>query len=416
MNKVSWRPKVIEKYLEKYYRNIETRTTYRAYLKMFFEEIDMEPDDFLKLDLKTIEDKIWEFIRCIEDRPKKTQVSAISSIKMFLLRQDIEIKYRVWDDMKSRNQLKRAIVPLARKKTPTQHDLKRILSHSNLKGKTLFTLCASSGLRIDEALALNFNNIEMESRKITVTEEIAKQGIPRVTFCSLETQELLAEWFSERERLLQSNFRKSSFVRDKLKKKGYTQKKKIDYTDKKTGKKKGHWNVYKNGKLVSKEELLKMETRIFPFHYINAIKMWHRIIEKAGSPFNEKDTNPKLRVPKYHYNIHSLRRFFFTQLTSDRANEEFVNAMGGHSSNLDRSYKLFYEDERLHDEMKKEYDAHMKCLSIFEIPPDLTYINDSMKEKDSRIKKLENEMALFKLYFQGKQKKDESEKMKNKKN
>ena len=118
--------------------------------------------------------------------------------------------------------------------------------------------------------------------------------------------------------------------------------------------------------------------------------MWANLLEKAGAPYNKKDTNPKLQYPRYMYNIHSLRRFWLTQLMFERANKEYVDYMGGHWTNLDAVYK--YENTHMRAVLKEEYDQHMKCLLIFESQPDLSGIHEELKEKDREIRYMKQEM------------------------
>ena len=80
----------------------------------------------------------------------------------------------------------------------------------------------------------------------------------------------------------------------------------------------------------------------------------------------------------------------------------------GHEGYLSSAY-LRLDD----DELKKEYLKGMSYINIFEHKQDLSGLNESMKDKDSRIIQLENEMALLKLNLHGVLNKFEIEKMKN---
>jgi hypothetical protein len=186
--------------------------------------------------------------------------------------------------------------------------------------------------------------------------------------------------------MLDTRFKKSKYLREQLKKKGYNVYKK--YIGKSTINNKQYdnyrWIVEKDGKELSKKEIVALDNRIWPFDYVNAGRMWRTLLEKAGKPFNEIDTNPKLQFKKYLYNEHCLRRFWFTQLASDRANEEFVNFIGGHTSDLSKTYKDL-DSEIMRRAIKEEYDNHMGCLSIFESQLDLSEINDKLQEKDQQI-------------------------------
>ena len=394
MRKHNWHPKKVEDYLKKYYKNVESRKVARVYLKHFFTTMNEEPDKFLKKKPEEITETLWNYAEKIENRAAKTQGSMLSFIKKFIVRHKVKIDDVEWEDIRIRNNLKRTRA-ITKKKTPTPNDLKKILAYTTgIKSKCLFVLCASTGLRIVEALSLTFNDIDMEKRKIELIDETAKFDIPRITFFTPEAKELLELWVPEREKMLQTRLKKSKYLRDKLEKNGYEIIKELRSTGKMKDKEDYNfytWKIKKDGRELSKEEIINLDTRVFPFDYVNANKMWTSLLNKAGKPYDDTDPNPKLKFKKYLYNIHSLRRFWFTQLQSDRANNEFVNFMGGHMSELDSSYKDF-ESEVMQRNLKEEYDSHMSCLSIFEAVPDLSGVHSELEEKSRRINELEKKV------------------------
>lgn len=390
MKAKNWFPKKIEDYLEKYYGNVGTRDTCRAYLKSYFTALNEEPNKYLRKNPDEIKQDLWNYTKLIENKPKKTQSAMLSVIKKYLNRNDIPIKDREWEDIRIRNNLVRGNRPITKKETPTAYDLKKVLSYADIKAKSLFVFCATTGLRIDEALSLNFNDINLEKRKVELLGDIAKFDIPRYTFFTPEAKELIKLWLPEREKQLQVRYRKSKFLREKLKKEGY-EIKKVKFG---TSKKQDYfiYKIFKHGKELTKKEVINLDNRIWPFNYSNAQKMWTSLLEKAGEPYNIRDTNPKLQQEKYVYNVHCLRRFWFTQLSTSRANVEFVNFMGGHISELDSSYKK-YESEHMKQQLKKEYDEHMNYLYIFESQPDLTETNKQIQELMIDNQRLKEELS-----------------------
>lgn len=410
MRKHNWHPKIIEDYLEKYY-SIDSRDTARVYLKAFFTEMNETPDAFIKKKKKEIIKIIWEYAKHIEKRPPKTQNSMLSFIKKYLVRNRIMIDEVEWEDIRIRNNLKGAR-PITKKKTPTPQDLKKILSYTTgIKSKALFTFMATSGLRVDEALSITFNDIDLDKREVELIDETGKRNIHRLTFFTPESKELLELWIPERERMLQKRYKTSKYVRDQLENNGYKVKREDIYNHR-NGNPYYRWKIYKDGKELSKDEIINMDDRVFPFDYITAQRMWANLLEKAGSPYNEVDKNPKLKFKKYHYNVHSIRRFWFTQLTSDRANEEYINFLGGHKSLLNQSYKDYFS-QNMKKQMKQEYDSHLNCLSIFESQPDLTGVHKELKEKDTQIKELLERMKIQELQMDILKNSLELEKQKN---
>jgi len=390
LRKHNWHPEIIEEYLKKYYTNPGSRKTTLVYLKKFFKTIEMEPDDFLELSNKQMEDILFSYAEKIEKKPKKTQVGCLSAIKKFLERHEVDIKSNKWEDLRIRNNLKKSTYAITKKATPTQNDLRRILSYcTGVKSRALFMFLASTGLRIEESLLITFKNIDMEQRKVELVEE-GKSELPRYTFFTTEVKEQLELWIPERKRMLERRYKTSRYIREQFKKKGYEVKREDIFETHKKGKPLYRWKIYKDGRELSKGEIIEMEDRLFPFDYITAQRMWANILEKAGDPYNKKDNNPKLQHPRFIYNIHSLRRFWLTQLMFERANKEYVDYMGGHWTNLDAVYK--YENAQMRTVLKEEYNQHMKGLLIFETQPDLSDVHEELKEKDREIINMKQEM------------------------
>jgi integrase len=388
--------KMVEDYLVRHYKNINTRDTVRVYLKKFFEAIGKDPKQWLKQTQRSIKDDIFEYIKLIENEPNKTQITSLNILKKFLERNEKELKKIEWEEIRQRNNLVRNVRPTVKKATPTPVGLKKILSYaSGIKAKAYFVLLASSGIRRDEALKLTWDDIDLDERRIDLNEEVAKGGIPRFTFITEEAKELLELWKPEREKRLMTLHRKSTTFRKILESQGYDLKK---FETKSTATVQGkkyyvaRWKAFKDGKEVPKEELVKLDNRIFPYEAENFQKMWSRMLEKVGEPYNKKDLNPKLKMNKYLYNIHSLRRFWFTQLRAKGMNPEYYNYIGGHTSLLDRTYGDWLEDTIMQKKMREEFDSHNEGLCIFEAKPDLTDVHEKLAEKDKQIQDLKNMM------------------------
>lgn len=387
MKDQNWQSKMIDEYLMQYYSK-DSRKTAKVYLKHFFVTMNEDPKQFLKKSKKEIEELIKRYAPKIDKKPPKTQVLMLSFIRQFLVRHRKTIDAVVWENMRIRNQIKRGARSIIRKKTPTQSDLKKILSHATgLKSKAIFTLMASTGIRINEALKLTWKDIDMQNRQVTIYGEIAKGQYDRVTFFTPEAKEILELWKPERERLLQIIYKKSKYLRDKLEGMGYA----VIRTNKGTEEHPLYtWNIRKNGNDLTKDEIIQIDNRVFPYDYGNVLKLWVEMLEKAGEPYNEKDTNVKLKNDKYLYNLHSLRRFWFTQMSGDRANEEYENIMGGHESELNQNYKDFTQ-EPLRTKLQEEYEKHIEVLSIFETS------SKNVKELNIEVEEMKRQIAELRL-------------------
>lgn len=383
--------KTIEKYLNDWFKSDGSRKTVRWCLWEYFKILKEEPDGYFKRHNQTaLKGHLLRFVKDIDSRPPRTQTNLFSSVRKYFRLHDVKMPESYWEELKLRNKLKKARA-ITKKATPTIQELKKILSYANLKQKTLFMFCATTGLRIGEAVQITYDDINMDKRRVDVSEDIGKGEYERFSFFTPEVKDTLLEWEKERLRLLQGKHIKSLYVRKMLENQGYAIKMEKHHQEK------DKWRyvyvVYKNGKKLSKEELLKLDNRVFPFTDKNAEIMWINLLEKAGEPFNKRDSNPKFKKPRYLYNQHCLRRFWYTQLSSSRMNSEYRDFIGGHMSQLDSSYIRFLDNKIWKDKIKKEYDVHMGCLMIYETVPDLTEINknlDSLRQENKEIKK-ENE-------------------------
>lgn len=333
---------LVKSFLQRKTTAKSTSMTYTYALRKYFKTIEVKNiDEYFEIG-RNYTDDVWKFAMSLDNLAPKTQKVMITAVKGFLERNDVEIKSREWEDILSRNNLRKPR-PQYQKRTPTNSNLKIILSYGDIKSRALFLFVSSSGLRIGEALEITFSDIDMDKNHIRVKANLTKARVPRDTFFSDEAKDALERWFPERKRFLGKYYKKSVFVRDKLERDGYQFSKKHDM-----------WQILKDGTEVPKEKLIEMEPRLFPFEYHNAVKMWINMLEKAGHPFNQKDGQ------YYIYNIHSLRRFWFTQLESSGANRNHLDHMGAHESELNATYTHFEFDK-----LKQTYDNHMNALAVF---------------------------------------------------
>lgn len=368
---------VIEKTLNKITKKPGTKATYRSYLNLYFKILNIKNPDTYFNDNRDYTKDIWNVAEKIEDMPPKTQHTFISCVKRFLIRNDVEIKSREWEDIATRNELKTAYA-IVDDVIPRSSQLKRLLQLAEPKINTLVQFLATTGCRINEALQLTLHDIDMDKRMVTIKPEISKTNKKRYTFFTEETKQILEMWMIERKRFIMNSFTKSIYKRNNLKSKGYEIKKSGD-----------KWKISKDSKRLKKEDLVPLEERLFPFTSQNANLAWVNLLEKAGEPFNQKDMNPRLKHPRYRYHFHSLRKFWFHSFQNTDANKNHIDFMGGHQSLLDRTYTDFLNHP---EALKKTYDTFSSCLYIFESTPDLTDIHEQLSEKDKQIQDLKETM------------------------
>lgn len=83
----------------------------------------------------------------------------VSSVKRWLQNEDIEISNQ---KLKDKITMPR-VYAITRDRAPTTPELKRMLLHTDLRGKVLISMLASSGMRIGELLSLRVMDIDFRS-------------------------------------------------------------------------------------------------------------------------------------------------------------------------------------------------------------------------------------------------------------
>lgn len=259
---------------------------------------------------------------------------------------------------KDRKEIKRSVKkggPETREVLVSKDNIRKILMHSPLKLQALVLLISSSGLRINEALTLDLEDIELfdDYGKIYVRGEKSKNRFSRITFCSKEAVTSLKEWLSVREKYL-----------DGVERRLYSGEKKI---------------------AVPVDVRRK---RLFGYGDVHARDLLEAALEKGD--LNKKDS----RTRRSLIHFHSFRKFFDTTI-SDIVPPMYVSIMMGHQSALDKSYKIPDSD--------KIRDMYLKCepflrvndesaVEIAATKEEIRIANDTMR--DIRIENLEMKSKL----------------------
>ena len=329
----------IETFLETY-ASKNTIRTYKSQLKKFFKIIRKNPNKYIPVGIRKLEngDKvdledsiIKDLKTCgkqIRKSPKKSQVAYLAVVKKYLNYWYIDIPQREWDNIKSANNLKR-VRSESIKKTPTTQELKFILQSAGLKQKTFISMASSTGLRLHEVISIKLEDIDIKNRSAIV---LSKNGYYRIVFFIHETKELIDAWLKQREKYIAMKTEKSIYAKEN-----------------------------------------NNEDRLFPFSETTGRAIWNNLIEKAGKPFNKKNVINKKNTNKrgepegrYEYNFHCLRRFWLSQMHNTNINKKHYDAIAGHTSNLDNDYievRTHYEEKSV--ERKKSYDKYSSSLAIF---------------------------------------------------
>jgi len=281
-------------------------------------------------------------------KPPKTIRTALAAVKMFLLENDIEIPQKFWIKLRRRMKGTRA---QTQETIPTNHQLKEILQHGETKARALFLLLSSSGMRIQEALHLTTNDINMSTTPaiINIRGETTKTGNRRTTFMSQEAKEALKAWLKERDQYLNNAITKSKFKTKKPTK----------------------------------------DTRLFPFAYDNARVMWKRLLERAGY----YETDPTTRITKMR--IHTLRKYFRTRMSTAGIPEGIIEALLGHEEYITHIYRQFTDQD-----LAKFYQKGEEKLIVFETPMDSTALEKTMKDLKEENKHLQKDITRIQNYLE----------------
>ncbi len=277
--------------------------------------------------------------------PPKTASAYISGLKEWFIWNGIELSERIIKEV--RRKLPKGGIRTTEEPL-TKDKLRKILSNCDIKGKALFTLMASTGLRISEALSLEMDDLRLHSdpAEIIIRGEKSKTGEQRVVFLTAEAKKLLLDWLEVRDQFLQKSYERTETFR----KIGKTP---IDLSDK----------------------------RVFPFHQSTAEKIWKETLEKAGLLKIDKSTGRKTLT------IHSLRKFFRTQLVKAKIPQEVIDSLMGHNRlSLAQIYTKIPREEIIRLWRKAEVE-----LTIFG-SAEVDKLKEQLKERERELQLKEKEI------------------------
>jgi integrase len=308
-------------------------------VERYFTEHDVKNDD----DRQKIIDDFKKYTSWTANRytPKSCQYYH-AALKQFFEYHGLDIH------AKDRKEIKRRVKkggPETKEVLVSKEDIRKILMHSPLKLQALVLLIASSGLRINEAVTLELDDIELheDDGRIFVRSENTKNKFSRITFCGKECVICLKEWLSVREKYL-----------DGVEKRLYTGNKTI---------------------LVSSSV---RRNRVFGFGDVHARDMLIAALKKAGLYKVDNRTHRSM------IHFHSFRKFFATT-TNDVIPSMYVEIMMGHQSALDKSYKI-PNNEKLR-EMYLRGEPYLRIYD--ESAEEIVKTKEEIKETKDRIRDMQ---------------------------
>lgn len=136
---------------------------------------------------------VERFFASINQTPPLSQRNCLSTVRILLEENNIELPMVFW------RRLKRRITgnsPLTQDEIPTNVQLRQILMNMPISGRALFSTLASSGARIGEVMRLKDSDIDLDAApaKITIPAMLTKTKTARITFISKETKGFIMEY------------------------------------------------------------------------------------------------------------------------------------------------------------------------------------------------------------------------------
>ncbi len=289
----------LERFLE-FQRAPATRTTYRGGLKKFF--ATTYPD----LPLEEAVEQYFDEGRGDEDYERDVQGfindlnernlvagsirTHVAAVRAFLEDNRVILTGAFWRRMSRKMQGGKVTID----RIPTDEELVRILEHLPLRGRALFHLLATSGIRIGSALRLRIEDVHLNADHVQLMVRAPREKKRKsfIAFASEQTKELLEEWYRVRADYLASAVNRSrAYEKD------------------------------------------ADDDRVFPMHQRTATRLWRKALEDAD--LGERDPNTNW----YVLHPHTLRARVRTKMIDAGVPSEFAHILIGQRSYLDSYVK-----------------------------------------------------------------------------
>lgn len=230
-----------------------------------------------------------------------------SSIYNWFIMNDIEVSAKK-ERILNRRMPKGKILT---KDTPIRlEDIRLAMEHMSMPLRPLILCLMSSGMRIGEALGIRDEDIDWNTKPITIriTDEISKTNSERFVLISSEAGKSLTEWYKIREK----------------------------------------WVGEAQKKIKSLNLRKENDDRVFPMSQMSMGKTLSASLRRAGMYEVDGKTN------RSKITFHSFRKFFSSQMKNVMP-PEHVELLMGHVGYLSKSYRRYTEDEIRESYLNAEY-------------------------------------------------------------
>ncbi|RJS72968.1 MAG: site-specific integrase [Candidatus Syntrophoarchaeum sp. WYZ-LMO15] len=282
-------------------------------------------------------DDLIRFIAWMNGKPPATIKVKVAGALEWLRYNDVEFTQRELRALK--HKMPDAKGAWTEERDLDKETLKKILSHTDEKGRALILTLASSGLRVGEALQIKLDDLDLSTdpTQINVRGEYSKTGGRRTVFISKEAAEAIKEWLKVRE-----DYLKSAVNRNR--------------------------GLLMNGAGAKQTD----DSRLFPFSDAVVRALWSNALKKAGLYSVDPATG------RLKYRIHGLRKFFRSQLALS-CPVDIVEALMGHEGYLTEAYRRYTVKQLGEYYLKAEHH-----VTIFE-SGDLREIKESLRDTQMAI-------------------------------
>ena len=343
----------VTEWLENSFRNEGTKNQYRIALLNFLQSVygENEYSSIHQTDEgigryfneKEIDffDDLKKMVRFMDSKgyAPNTINGHVISVRVFFEEHGHEISKKKWKQLR---RLRPPRVPITQDKILTKEQTRRVLMHLPVNGTAITFFLLSSGSRIGETLKLKKENLDLDADppEATFRPRTTKKGVGgRTVFMSYEARDAIKEWLAIKD----SRF------------------------------KTGGYGKY------AKDLVFGSSSRGFQ-------AMWNLALEKASLGLRDSETG----IHVYH--VHTLRKFFETNMSLAGVPKDIYEAWMGHTGYLGGAYKRYSKEQTA-----KIYKKNMNVVTIYggatdsEFMKKLNAIEEEVKAKDAELNKV-NEM------------------------
>jgi len=345
--------KILTEWLENNFRNKGTKEQYKVallnFLQSFYSENEYtsinQTDEgvgrYLKEKERNFLDDLKKMVRFMDSKgyAPSTINGTVTVVRVFFEEHGHEIPKKEWKQLR---RLLPTSAAITQDKILTKEQMRRVLAHLPINGRAIAFFLLSSGSRTGETLQLKKENLDLDADppEASFRATTTKKGVGgRTVFMSYEARDAVKEWLA----LKDSRF------------------------------KTGGYGKY------AKDLVFGSSGRGFQ-------AMWNLALKKASLALRDSET--KIHV----YHVHTLRKFFETNMSLAGVPNDIYEAWMGHTGYLGGAYKRYSKEQTA-----KIYKDHMNAVTIYgssidsEFMKKLNAVEEEVKTKDAELSKV-NEM------------------------